>query len=190
MPRISARVTEYSLKRLNKELDIWAERIPKLIDEQLWEIAQDAAVNAEEAFKEAEYDGYVDDIKVEPRRTQKGKISITASGEAVKFIEYGVTASDYIYFSGKGRNIHLGTDEGENALYKRLLREKDEDTGSIWFDYKGGKYLGEPIYERGNPLHEWVLKENSYRTMGNEPHNIMQECFRDIIENIEDWYGE
>ena len=165
-----------------KELEMETEGIKDLTEKQLWEIAQQAAENAEELYGWAEYDGYVGDIKVTPKRG-KDKITITASGEAVKYIEYGTDSGDYWFFSGKGRDIELNAG-GAKAHYKRLVREKDESTGSIWWFHKGRAYLGEPILDHGNPQYEEVEKADSYITKGNPPQFIMQSAFEDIINRI------
>lgn len=133
MPKSTVRITGYTFGRVLEE------RIGKLANDICKRLAEDCADTARENFAAADYAGPksdIDHIKVEARQTKKGNWSVTASGKAVQYIEFGtgVEGTEIEYegnyppsyhpaeyrdesFKGEPPNVPFFPREGENPQH-------------------------------------------------------------------------
>ena len=167
MPDVPFKIQVKGFKDLKKAIDEKEKRILFKSSRFREALAEKGADFAWKQFENAKYDGYVDDIEVNVGRAEGNSVAIIASGEAVKYIEYGAGVSssspDYWFFSDKGRDIIL-TAGGANAHYTRYKR--DEYGDRIESD--------DSSWEKTEYETESVEKPHSYITGGNLPNHCMR----------------
>lgn len=132
--RVSKRDINKALQGIEKASKGIGERILK-------DASKFAAKRAEEYYLGARYDGAVSDISVVAKKGKSGRYTVTATGDAVSFIEFGTgskvnpsyknpgTGKPYWFYTLPPGNVfHAG---GTYATYERLTpeakqRRKDE----------------------------------------------------------------
>lgn len=202
--QITTRVSPYTIKRLARELDAKVQRVDKFSGELGKRLAETAAQYAADSFDDAFYDG-VNDVSVAVRKTKKGNYSVTASGTAVAFIEYGTGVhftKDNPYpgevpsrFNGIGE---YGEGHGKKDYWRFKYRpgvQANTPGSKIYrnqrmrrITYKQLSSMGrETTYTDydydayGNPILEasgetWVF------THGNKPNACMYNAFQNLVE--------
>lgn len=200
--RITTRISPYTIKRLSNELGAEVQKVNKFSEELSLKLAEKAASYAEDNFANAEYDG-VNDVKVEVRQTKKRGYSVTASGQAVPFIEYGAGVTfDYGYpgeiparFGGAG---DYGEGRGTNDFWWFEYRTGVETTagGTVFKGQKRKKTTYTQLGASGRERHytDWeyneegnYVYEDSGRTWvfthGNPPNACMYYAFSNLVED-------
>lgn len=127
------RISQYSFEQALKAIGELQGKLQKLPSDALGDLAKDCASKAADNFSDAYYAGpqeYIDQIVAslqKPRKTAKGKWSVTASGVAVKFIEFGTGVegknspyegnlpSGYRYDAKRSPKSHRG--EGDDSYW-------------------------------------------------------------------------
>ncbi len=199
--QITTRVSPYTIKRLARELGVEVQRVGKFSEELGKRLAETAAAYAQEKYEDAYYDG-VNDVKVAVRKTKKGNYSVTASGTAVPFIEYGAG----VHFGGgypgdvPARYGGIG-DYGQghgNDDYWRFEYRDGVDTTAGGTVYEGMKikkttvtqltasdrevsYTDNEYDEEGNLVYEPSGRKWVY-THGNPANACLYNAFQDLIE--------
>lgn len=206
MPRYTIRVSKGTINRFNTEIDAFEGKVKELSSELAGRLAKHCAELAQDEF-DAARDSYpgVYDVTVKARQTKKGNWSVTASGNSVKFIEFGTgTHGDGDWASRWYFTIKPGTPKAGNRVeeepyykhavssYERNAREEsyvDEVTGEtvkgeiIEKKDKDGNYykVKETVY---------VEKENSGVTTGNLPMRCLQTAYEYMVEDFPEYSEE
>ena len=156
-------VIHVSTNAINQALKSIVERVDKVAQEALVEIAEEGCAYAESLYRDAAYDGE-HDAKVFVSKEGPRTVDVTAVGNSVNFIEYGTgvwgSGKKNWYFSAKGRDIKL-TATGEPASYVRGGYDKikyyyEDDKGrkrhisEFGYDYSAREY-GEIEYDEAGP---------------------------------------
>lgn len=92
MPSRSQRFGQSSVKNVLKELDLLEGKLKEIPNSVLGEMAKECAQMAEKNFHNASYAGpqeHLNEISVKARKTEKGNWSVTATGDAVQWVEFG-----------------------------------------------------------------------------------------------------
>ena len=200
--RITTRVAPGTVRRIASELGAEVQRINQFSDALSQKLAETAASYAQDNFENAEYDG-INDVRVAVRKTAKGNYSVTATGRALPFIEYGAGVTfDYGYPGevparfggvgdyGKGHGAQDGwrfeysagveTTAG-GTVYKGQKRKRMTYT-QLGASGRERHYTAWAYTEEGDFVYEDSGKTWVY-THGNPPNACMYYAFANLIED-------